>query len=118
MPILTDDVWLLSRAWSTVSGFRRGAEMVLRTAKNAVVQRGYAAGLGAGLTASFLDKVVLKGGVELRLECPLQDLVVEDGSVVGVVAGQDGSTVTLRARRGVMLAGGGFDHNRAKRADL
>lgn len=118
MPILTDDVWLLTRAWSTVSGFRRGAEMVLRTAKNAVVQRGYAAGLGAGLTASFLDKVVIRGGADLWLESPLEDLVVEDGRVVGVVAAHDGESVTLRARRGVMLAGGGFDHNRDKRAEL
>ena len=29
VPMMTDDVWLLSRAWSTPSGFIRGAQFVL-----------------------------------------------------------------------------------------
>src|SRR6478736_4083852 len=36
IPIKTDDVWLLSRAWSTASGFVRAAKVMGRTAKGAI----------------------------------------------------------------------------------
>lgn len=128
MPIKTDDVWLLTRAWSTVSGFRRGAEMVLRTAV-ATVKEGWPAGLGAALASSFLEKVVVQGGAELWLESPLESLVFgedaeSDGGgdsaqrVSGVTTTKDGKSLTVKADRGVMLAGGGFDHNRQKRMEL
>lgn len=117
MPIKTDDVWLLTRAWSTVSGFRRGAEMVLRTAA-ATVKEGWPAGIGAALASSFLEKVVIQGGAELWLESPLQELVFDGEKVVGVKTTKNGTSLTIGASKGVMLAGGGFDHNRAKRREL
>ena len=49
--------------------------------------------------------------MELWLDSPVVDLEVEDGRVVGVVARRDGAEVRIGARRGVMLAAGGFDHN-------
>lgn len=47
-------------------------------------------------------------GVELRLSSPLQELVVENGRVVGVRIGSAQGTQVVRARLGVMLATGGF----------
>jgi 3-oxosteroid 1-dehydrogenase len=41
----------------------------------------------------------------------MTELVVEDGVVTGIVAERDGVPVRVRARRGVLLATGGFDHN-------
>ncbi|MGA3541036.1 FAD-binding protein [Micromonosporaceae bacterium DT194] len=111
LPVLTDDVWLLGRAWSTPSGFRRGAQLVFRAA-GGLVRGAKLAGIGAGLTSSFLEAVVIKNKAELWLESPLEDLVVEDGRVVGVRVTREGRQVTIGARRGVMLAAGGFDHNR------
>ncbi|MEQ6900527.1 FAD-dependent oxidoreductase [Nocardioides sp. YIM 152588] len=110
LPAKTDDVWLLGRAWSTPSGFVRGARLVLRTL-GAVARGRLPAGIGAGLMASFLDVVVQRHGGELWLESPLEDLLVEDGRVVGVRVRRGGAPVTVGARRGVMLAGGGFDAN-------
>jgi len=110
MPILTDDVWLLGRAWSTPSGFRRGAQLVFR-ALGGVARGAKLAGIGAGLTASFLHVVVVKHKTELWLESPLEDLVVEDGRVTGVRVTRAGRSVAVGANRGVMLAGGGFDAN-------
>ena len=50
----------------------------------------------------------------LWLEAPLEELVVEDDRVVGVRTTRDGrSRCSVRARRGVMLAGGGFDQQQA-----
>ncbi|GAA4753500.1 FAD-binding protein [Modestobacter marinus] len=110
LPAKTDDVWLLGRAWSTPGGFVRGAQFVFR-ALGGVLRGQRLAGIGVGLATSFCKAVVVDQGVPLRLNSALEDLVVEDGRVVGVRVRRDGRAVTIRARRGVMLAGGGFEHN-------
>ncbi|MCZ2816317.1 FAD-binding protein [Modestobacter sp. VKM Ac-2984] len=110
LPAKTDDVWLLGRAWSTPGGFVRGAQFVFR-ALGGVLRGQRLAGIGVGLATSFCKAVVVDQGVPLRLNSPLEDLVVEDDRVVGVRVRRDGRQVTVRARRGVMLAGGGFEHN-------
>lgn len=111
IPIKTDDVWLLGRAWSTPSGFARGAQFVFRTL-GGLVRGQRQLGIGAGLAASFGHAVLVRNGVPVRVNSPVEELVVEDGRVVGVRTTQDGRTVTIAATRGVMLAGGGFDHNK------
>lgn len=110
LPIKTDDVWLLARAWSTPSGFARGAELVFR-ALGGIVRGQKQIGIGAGLIAAFGHAVLVTDGVPLWVNSPVEELIVEDGRVVGVTVAKDGRTVAVRARRGVMLAGGGFDHN-------
>jgi 3-oxosteroid 1-dehydrogenase len=116
LPIKTDDMWLIERAWSTPGGFVRGAGLVARTLGGAV--RGQRlAGIGAALAISFLKAVVLDQGVPLWLDAPVEGLVVEDGRVVGVRTRRDGQPCTVRATRGVMIASGGFDHNTAWRKE-
>ncbi len=61
-----------------------------------------AGGLRAGLRAA---------GVPVLLGRPMKELTVEDGRVTGVRAGDQ----LFRARRGVLLASGGFEHNEAMR---
>jgi len=70
--------------------------------------------LGSALIGG-LRHAMLERGIPLRLECALESLVVEDGRVRGVVARRGDQTVTLRARRGVVLAAGGFERNQAMR---
>lgn len=111
MPILTDDVWLLARAWSTWSGFKRGVRLVFRVLAG-LLSGQKLAGIGAGLTASFLNIVVVKNKRELWLQSPLEDLIIENGRVVGVRVTRDGKSMTIGASRGVMLSAGGFDFNR------
>ncbi len=110
MPIMTDDVWLLGRAWSTPSGFRRGVQLATRVLGGVATGKKLA-GIGAGLTASFLHALVVQRDAELWLESPLTDLVVEDGRVVGVRITRHGREMRIGATHGVMLAGGGFDAN-------
>lgn len=110
LPLMTDDMWELERAWSTPGGFVRGARVVFRTVGS--LARGQRrVGIGAALATQFLDATVLRGGVQLWLSSPLDSLVREDDRVVGVRVVRDGTPQTIRARRGVMLAGGGFEHN-------
>jgi 3-oxosteroid 1-dehydrogenase len=107
-PAMNDDFWQLSRAWSTPSGFVRGARFVFRTVGGAV--RGKRLfGMGAALSMSLM-KVVRDQGTPVELGTPLLDLVVEDGRVVGGVVGGPGGPRTVRARGGVVLGAGGFAH--------
>ncbi|MGE3620696.1 MAG: FAD-dependent oxidoreductase [Acidimicrobiia bacterium] len=67
-------------------------------------------GLGRGIVAGLLHGL-LDAGVEPHLETRATALVVEDGRVVGVRAVRAGDEVELRARRGVVIATGGFDYD-------
>ncbi|MHA6513322.1 FAD-binding protein [Tessaracoccus sp. Z1128] len=110
LPIKTDDVWLLQRAWSTWSGFKRGAELVFRLLSFVGTGR-RGVGIGAALATAMFAGVVQKGGAKLWLSSPVEDLIIDGDRVVGVRITHEGRTQTVGARRGVMLAGGGFDHN-------
>ncbi|MBB2941159.1 3-oxosteroid 1-dehydrogenase [Actinoplanes lutulentus] len=65
-----------------------------------------AGGLRAGLLAA---------DVPVRLNTPLADLHVENGRVAGVIALVGGKETLIRARRGVMIGSGGFEHNERMR---
>ncbi len=57
-----------------------------------------------------------KLGVDILFDCAAKELIVEDGRVVGVKAEKaDGSKVTVRASRGVIMATGGFAANKEMR---
>jgi succinate dehydrogenase/fumarate reductase flavoprotein subunit len=67
-------------------------------------------GTGAALIAGLLEAaadhgVVLERGVRVR------HLVIEDGVVTGVQAERGGETLLIGARRGVVIASGGFEWN-------
>lgn len=49
-----------------------------------------------------------QAGVTLWRDAPMRELLVQDGRVAGIVIEREGRRVTLRARRGVVLASGGF----------
>jgi 3-oxosteroid 1-dehydrogenase len=67
---------------------------------------------GAALVACLL-KGLLDRGAQIQLSAPAQDLVVDDdGAVVGLACGAQGATKLVGARRGVILACGGFEWNR------
>lgn len=70
--------------------------------------------LGQGLVAS-LRTALLKQDIPLWLNTAFEDLVEEEGRVTGVRVVCDGQTQTLTARRGVILACGGFESNQAMR---
>ena len=66
---------------------------------------------GAALVAR-LFKGLLERGVEAMLETPARKLVTnDDGDVIGVVAQHGGHPLRIGARKGVVLACGGFEWN-------
>lgn len=68
--------------------------------------RTYGPGLGAGFVKAALDR-----GITLLVGTAAEELIVEDGRVVGVRAQRDGRDYFIRALRGVLLAAGGYDWN-------
>ncbi|QKS01434.1 FAD-dependent oxidoreductase [Sphingomonas sp. CL5.1] len=53
--------------------------------------------------------------VPVWLETPMRELVEKDGRIAGVVVEHRGRPMRIGARRGVVLAAGGFDKNQAMR---
>jgi 3-oxosteroid 1-dehydrogenase len=68
---------------------------------------------GASLIGQMLKILIDLGGGEppVWTNAAMEDLVVEDGRVVGARISRDGSTLAIEARKGVLLAAGGFGHN-------
>jgi succinate dehydrogenase/fumarate reductase flavoprotein subunit len=65
---------------------------------------------GAALVA-MLFKGLLERGVETQLSTRVVELVQVDGEVIGLRCERDGVSQTIGARRGVVLACGGFEWN-------
>ncbi len=74
--------------------------------------RGLGNAMGAGLRHALLVRKV-----PLWLNTPFESLVTDKatGRVTGIVVKRDGKTLTLTAKRGVVLGAGGFERNQAMR---
>ena len=66
-------------------------------------------GFGPGMMAYFVKAAMIDRKIPAYLETPLRELVLEDGRVVGVIAERDGKPFRIRAKKGVLLAIGGYD---------
>jgi 3-oxosteroid 1-dehydrogenase len=80
----------------------------LRTRRDRRLTAGQA--LVGGLLAALRER-----RLPLWTQTPLQSLLVEDGRVSGVRVQREGRAATVRARKGVLLAAGGFERNQALR---
>ncbi|KRF21196.1 3-ketosteroid-delta-1-dehydrogenase [Nocardioides sp. Soil797] len=101
------DLAMVKRTWRG-----RWASVVAawRVSSNVIRRRHMATG-GRALVAR-LRMALRDAGVPLRLQTSMTELVTGDGKVTGVVTtSRDGEVRRIGARRGVLLASGGFDHN-------
>ncbi|MDB5434571.1 MAG: kstD [Phenylobacterium sp.] len=60
---------------------------------------------------------LLRAGVPIWRQTALIELVTDQGRVVGAVVEREGKTLRIQARRGVLLAAGGFARNAEMRAE-
>jgi 3-oxosteroid 1-dehydrogenase len=72
---------------------------------------------GASLIAQMLKALIDLGDGQppLWTNAAMEDLIVEDGRVVGARVSYNGETLNIEARKGVLLAAGGFGHNKEMR---
>ena len=75
------------------------------------------AAIGQSLAAR-LRLAMRERGIPLWLDSPMAELLTDaDGSVTGALVERDGSKQRIGARRGVIVASGGFDHDLAWRKE-
>ncbi|MEV5833209.1 3-oxosteroid 1-dehydrogenase [Nocardia sp. NPDC052112] len=104
------DLNMIARTW-------KGKRTAMKVAAKAVLNRirgRQPLSLGKALVAR-LWLALRDAGVPVWLNTPLIELITADDVVVGVRAERDGAPIVIRARRGVVLAAGGFEHNLAMR---
>jgi 3-oxosteroid 1-dehydrogenase len=109
LAVMTNESRALGHYNRSLRSFATAARVVLRTGA-AKVRRQALLTNGASLIAQMLG-VALARGIPVWTEAPLDDLVVEDGRVVGVKTVRDGVPVAIRATQGVLISAGGFAHN-------
>ena len=97
---------LVLRTWR---GFWTFSRVAARTAWARLTRRQIVAN-GAALVGRLLH-VGLDRGIELWTESPVTEIVVEDDRVSGVRVLHEGRECMVRARRGVLIAAGGYAHN-------
>ncbi|HEY9303119.1 MAG TPA: 3-ketosteroid-delta-1-dehydrogenase, partial [Mycobacterium sp.] len=114
MPTTTADYrWMNLMARIPRKGIPTIAKRLAQGVGGLLIGRRYVAG-GQALAAGLFAGVV-RAGIPIWTGTELQRLTTDDGRVTGAVVGHDGREVTVTARRGVVLAAGGFDHSMAMR---
>ena len=112
------DLQQFLHATRSLAAFAYASRRIARHALDLAVHgRGMHFVNGAALIARLM-KSADKLGVELCVSSPALRLLTEAGSVRGAVARDNGGEFTIRARRGVVLATGGFPHDAARRREL
>lgn len=108
---------LLAFRWGGLSHKKIFLKLAWRIARARAL--GERIGVSGQALATRLRLALRDEGVPLWRETPMTALVTDDdGRVIGVEAQRDGRPLRIRARRGVMLAAGGFDHNLEMRRRL
>lgn len=98
---------MVMRTWS---GRRAAMQTVGRAVKGRLLRR-HMDTLGRALIGR-LRLAAKDAGIPLWLNTPMRSLITdESGTVIGVSAQRGGAALRIRARTGVLLATGGFEHN-------
>src|SRR6478609_6682360 len=112
------ELWHFLRAFKSFESFwyvakRFGGHLldVVRYGRGMTLTNGNA--LAGRLAKSAFDL-----NIPLWLSSPVRELIVEDGAVRGAVVERNGKPVRVAAKRGVILACGGFPHDVARRQKM
>ncbi len=118
MMVTMPDVYHLLGVTKSLASFRHSAKMVMRYAADRLRHhRGTRLVLGNALAAR-LYKSVLDRRIPVWLSTSAKRLSVENGRVTGLVVTREGREVSLRARRGIVLATGGFPNDPQRRREF
>ncbi|AFJ35663.1 MULTISPECIES: FAD-binding protein [Mycobacterium] len=114
--VLTNELRSVQYFNRSPRAFAVAARVFLRTAA-ARARRRQILTNGASLIGQMLKALtdLSDGHPPLWTNAAMADLVVEDGRVVGARIVRDGTPLHVEARKGVLLAAGGFGHNKEMR---
>lgn len=103
-------LFTVKRTWA---GKKKALRFALKMMKNKILGRAIATNGGA--IQGRMLQILLREGINIQRNTPVNDLISENGKVVGVVIEQDGKTKNIRAREGVIVNVGGYSHNQKLR---
>ncbi|OBG77661.1 MULTISPECIES: FAD-binding protein [unclassified Mycobacterium] len=114
--VLTNELRSVQYYNRSPRAFAVAARVFLRTAAARARRRRILTN-GSSLIAQLLKALsqLGDGHPPLWTDAAVQDLVVDGGRVTGVRLRRNGKSLAVEARRGVLLAAGGFGHNREMR---
>ena len=116
MMVSKDDIGPLIGRYASLRNLVHAARLVLRYAADRLrYRRGTRLTMGNALVARLFYGL-RERGVPVLFGAPVVELIRDGGRVVGAAVGEDRRRI--RARRGVVLATGGFAHNPAFRAEF
>lgn len=102
------DIPHLMNAGKSLKSLWHTLKLVARYARDRMsYPRGTRLTMGNALVARLLQSAK-NAGVTLWKDTPMQQLLIDDGRVTGVQVLREGRMLNVRARRGVILASGGF----------
>jgi succinate dehydrogenase/fumarate reductase flavoprotein subunit len=108
MMIGRDDIEPLARPFASLSSFRAAVSLLSRHARDRLrFRRGTRLLMGNALVARLLYSL-RRNGVPIWVNASLQELSVTGGRVDGAIVSTGGKLLRVIARRGVVLATGGF----------
>jgi len=73
--------------------------------------------VGGNALIARLYKTILDRQIEIWLNSPATRLIIDDGAVIGAEVARDGRTIRIRARRGVVIATGGYPGSQEMRQE-
>ncbi|BBX61449.1 3-oxosteroid 1-dehydrogenase [Mycobacterium saskatchewanense] len=114
--VLTNELRSVQYFNRSPRAFAVASKVFLRTAA-ARIRRRQILTNGASLIGQMLKALIELGDGQppLWTDAAMEDLIVEDGRVVGARVSRAGVTLNVEARKGVLLAAGGFGHNKEMR---
>lgn len=101
------DIDHLLAVWTKLPSFIHAAKITLGYLRDRLTLPRGARLLAGNALAARLMRSALDKGVTLEENSDVRALIIEDGGVTGAVVHQNGKTLHIHARRGVVLAAGG-----------
>lgn len=104
--------------WRSLASFKVVAGRLIGFGRD-IVTKGQAMRLANGSAlVGRMAKAVFDSGTPLWRSTSVQSLITENGKVIGATAVRDGKAIRIIARKGVVLATGGFPHDFDRRRQL
>lgn len=105
-------------ASSQPASFQYVTKLLLRHCKDLLLKRRGTRSVNGNALVAALAKSALDRGVEIRVNSPARQLLRAGGRVTGALVQTPAGELAIHARRGVLLATGGFPHDPVRKAQL
>ncbi|MBT2276323.1 FAD-binding protein [Rhodococcus qingshengii] len=109
LAVKTNEVRNIPMVFRSLRSFSAVTRVVLRTYLSKIRRQDLFTN-GMSLVGQ-LTKIIVDRGIPISLDTAVDELIVENGRIVGVRATKNGVSTEFRASKGVLLAAGGYEHN-------